>query len=40
LQAVLVDPVLEQKNPWAARYRQEAEENLRAVRKVLGLAAG
>lgn len=40
LQAVLVDPALEQKNPWAARYRQEAEENLRAVRKVLGLGAG
>ena len=38
LQAVLLYPVLEEPNPWAARYRQEAEENLQAVRKVLGIA--
>src|SRR5882672_3947536 len=37
LQAVLLYPVLEEKNPWAARYRQEAEENLQAVAKVLGV---
>jgi len=37
LQAVLLYPVLEEPNPWAARYRQEAEENLQAVRRVLGI---
>lgn len=38
LQAVLLFPVLEEPNPWAARYRQEAEENLVALAKVLGIA--
>ncbi|HEV7475103.1 MAG TPA: glycosyltransferase family 4 protein [Pyrinomonadaceae bacterium] len=37
LQAVLLYPVLEQPNPWAARYRQEAEENLQALAKLLGI---
>jgi glycosyltransferase involved in cell wall biosynthesis len=37
LQAVLLYPVLEQTNPWAARYRREAEENLKAIAKVLGV---
>ena len=37
LQAVLLYPVMEEPNPWAERYRQEAEENLQAVAKVLGI---
>jgi glycosyltransferase involved in cell wall biosynthesis len=37
LQAVLLYPVLEETNPWAARYRREAEENLKAVARVLGI---
>ena len=37
LQAVLLYPVLEEPNPWAALYRREAEENLAAVAKVLGI---
>lgn len=37
LQAVLLFPILEEPNPWAARYRKEAEDNLRAVAKVLGI---
>ena len=37
LQAVLLFPVLEEPNPWAARYRHEAEENLAALAKVLGI---
>ena len=37
LQALLLYPVLEETNPWAARYRQEAEENLQALAKVLGI---
>lgn len=37
LQAVLLYPLLEDPNPWAERYRQEAEENLRSVAMVLGV---
>jgi glycosyltransferase involved in cell wall biosynthesis len=37
LQAVLLYPVLENPNPWAERYRLEAEENLLAIRNVLGI---
>jgi glycosyltransferase involved in cell wall biosynthesis len=37
LQSVLLYPAYEEPNPWAARYRQEAEENLRALVKVLGV---
>jgi glycosyltransferase involved in cell wall biosynthesis len=37
LQAVLLCPVLEESNPWPARYRREAEENLLALRNVLGI---
>jgi glycosyltransferase involved in cell wall biosynthesis len=37
LQAVLLFPLLEEPNPWAARYRAEAANNLRAVSEVLGL---
>jgi glycosyltransferase involved in cell wall biosynthesis len=37
LQAVLLYPVLEEPNPWAARYRREAEENLQALAKLLGI---
>jgi glycosyltransferase involved in cell wall biosynthesis len=37
LQAVLLYPVLEEKNPWAERYRREAEENLRSLAQVLGI---
>lgn len=37
LQAVLLYPVLEKSNPWAERYRREAEENLQAVAKLLGI---
>jgi glycosyltransferase involved in cell wall biosynthesis len=37
LQAVLLYPMLEEANPWADRYRLEAEENLRSVAMVLGV---
>ena len=37
LQAVLLYPVLEETNPWAERYRREAEQNLQAMAKVLGV---
>ena len=37
LQAVLLYPVMEEPNPWAERYRHEAEENLAAVAKALGI---
>lgn len=37
LQAVLLYPVLEEKNPWAERYRREARQNLQAMAKVLGV---
>jgi len=37
LQAVLLYPHLEEGNPWAARFRVEAEENLQAISRVLDL---
>jgi glycosyltransferase involved in cell wall biosynthesis len=37
LQAVLLFPVLEEPNPWPARYRREAEENLQALATLLGV---
>ena len=37
LQAVLLYPVMEEPNPWAERYRREAEENLQALARVLGI---
>ena len=37
LQAVLLYPLYEEENPWVARYRREAEANLLAVAKVLGI---
>ena len=37
LQAVLLFPVLEAANPWAERYRREAEENLQALADLLGV---
>lgn len=37
LQSVLLYPVYEDPNPWAARYRREAEENLQALARVLGI---
>src|SRR6185295_11224287 len=37
LQAVLLYPIWEEPNPWAAEYRREAEKNLRAVAKLLGV---
>ena len=40
LQAVLLYPVLEEENSWAALYRQEAEENLQALASVLGVEQG
>ena len=40
LQAVLLDPVIEELNPWPERYRREAEENLRALARVLGVSEG
>ena len=40
LQTVLFQPVLGEANPWAARYRQEAEEKLAAVARVLGIGEG
>jgi glycosyltransferase involved in cell wall biosynthesis len=39
LQAVLLHPVPEEANEWAAHFRQEADENLDALAKVLGCAA-
>ncbi len=39
LQAVLLYPVLEEKNPWAERYRREAEDNLQSLAQVLGFEA-
>jgi glycosyltransferase involved in cell wall biosynthesis len=39
LQSVLLYPAVEDPNPWAARYRREAEENLEAITKVLGIDA-
>ena len=40
LQAVLLYPVWEEPNPWAAEFRREAEKNLHAVAKVLGIGQG
>ncbi len=40
VQAVLLYPVLEETNPWAERYRREAEANLQAVEKLLGVEEG
>jgi len=37
LQSVLLDPVWEEPNPWAAEFRREAEANLQAVARVLGI---
>ncbi|MDQ2977317.1 MAG: glycosyltransferase family 4 protein [Acidobacteriota bacterium] len=37
LQAVLLFPLLEETNPWAAHYREEAADNLRAIAEVLGI---
>ena len=37
LQAVLLYPVWEEPNPWAAEYRREAENNLQAVAELLGI---
>lgn len=37
LQAVLLYPVQEEPNPWPARYRREAEENLNALANLLGV---
>ena len=37
LQAVLLYPIWEEPNPWAAQYRREAEANLHALARVLGL---
>ncbi|HEV7682963.1 MAG TPA: glycosyltransferase family 4 protein [Pyrinomonadaceae bacterium] len=37
LQAVLLYPALEEPNPWAARYRVEAETNLQAMATLLGI---
>ena len=37
LQAALLYPVKEEINPWPARYRREAEENLHAVASLLGV---
>ena len=35
LQSVLLYPAIQEPNPWAARYRLEAEENLQALARVL-----
>jgi len=40
LQAVLLYPIWEEPNPWAAEYRREAEKNLRAMAKLLGIEPG
>jgi len=37
LQSVLLYPGFEEPNPWAARYRLEAEKNLQALASVLGV---
>ena len=37
LQAALLHPNLEETNRWAERYRQEAEANLQAIARVLGI---
>ena len=37
LQSVLLYPAFEEPNPWAARYRGEAKENLQALASVLGV---
>jgi glycosyltransferase involved in cell wall biosynthesis len=37
LQSVLLYPAYEEPNPWAARYRQEAEDNLQTLVRVLGI---
>jgi glycosyltransferase involved in cell wall biosynthesis len=37
LQSVLLYPAFEEPNPWAARYRRDAEENLKALARVLGV---
>ena len=37
LQSVLLYPAIQEPNPWAARYRLEAEENLQALARVLGV---
>jgi glycosyltransferase involved in cell wall biosynthesis len=40
LQAVLLYPLIEEPNPWPELYRQEAEENLRELARVLGVSEG
>ena len=40
LQALLLYPLYEEKNPWAEQYRREAEANLQAVARVLGIEPG
>jgi glycosyltransferase involved in cell wall biosynthesis len=37
LQSVFLYPAIQEPNPWAARYRLEAEENLQALARVLGV---
>ena len=37
LQAVILYPVIEDPNPWAIQFRREAEENLQAIKKLLGI---
>jgi glycosyltransferase involved in cell wall biosynthesis len=37
LEAALLYPPMKESNQWAARYRKEAEENLRALARVLGV---
>jgi glycosyltransferase involved in cell wall biosynthesis len=37
LEAALLYPVMEEPNPWAERYRREAEENLRQLARLLGI---
>lgn len=39
LQAVLLYPIKEDANPWAAHYREEAEKNLKALKELLGIPA-
>lgn len=40
LQELLLYPLYEEKNPWAEQYRREAEANLQAVARVLGIEPG
>ena len=40
LEAVLMYPILEEPITWAAQYRREAEANLQAVARVLGIEPG